>query len=124
MSAIDTLRANNPENFIAKKYIQDVLKEAGQSLFESQDRKVSSTPVDARDILDTRSFTVTNQALSLRHALRERFLDMKPRYKAQKQVKIHNTFIWTEFNIIAGKIAYGYTQMAKRLIAQKYNVEI
>ena len=53
-----------------------------------------------------------------------RFLDMKPRWKNLRQVQLYNSQIWGEFNILAGKIAYGFTETIRQTIAQRYNINI
>lgn len=124
MSAVDTLKNNNPQNFIARKYIDQVLDDAGQHLFQEQDRIAAESNRDVDAILATRSYSVTPGTLSLTHSIQERFADMRPRYKNYKQVPLHNTKIWGEFNRIAGQVAYGFTENIKALIAQQYNIDI
>ena len=124
MGAIESLKANNAKNFIVNKYIDQVLEEGAERIFERQEEAAGRSSEDLNDLLSRRSYQVTNKTLSLSHVLGERFKDMKPRYKGQKQTKIHNTQIWSEFNVIASKLAYGFTQTAKQLIAKQYNIEI
>ena len=124
MSAVDSLKNSNPQNFIAQKYLDQVLLETGQELFERQDRIAASSPTDVNAILKTRNYTVSQGKLSLSHSIQERFIDMRPRFKNQKRVQIHNSQIWSQFNLLASKIAYGFTENIRQTIAQRYNIDI
>lgn len=124
MSAVQKLQNSNPANFIAQKYIDQVLQETAQEIYERQERVAADSTVDVDDILRTRKYHVTPGQLSLSHNIEMRFLDMKPRWKNLRQVKLYNSQIWGEFNILAGKIAYGFTENIRQTIAQRYNIDI
>ncbi|WP_336092470.1 hypothetical protein [Leeuwenhoekiella sp. CH_XMU1409-2] len=124
MSAVQKLQNSNPANFIVQKYIDQVLQETAQEIYERQERVAADSTVDVDDILRTRKYHVTPGQLSLSHNIEMRFLDMKPRWKNLRQVQLYNSQIWGEFNILAGKIAYGFTETIRQTIAQRYNIDI
>ena len=124
MSAVDQLKNSSNENFIARKYIDQVLQEGATHISAMQDKVSQSSSRDINDILTTRQYSVSNGTLSLSNSIQERFVDMKPRFKNYKRVKIHNAQIWTEFNLIAGKIAYGFLDSIKKTIAKEYKIDI
>lgn len=124
MSAVQTLIGNNATNFITNKYIEQVLQEGGESIFERQDTLEDSSIPNLQETLQARSYSVSNGTLSLSHLVQQRFFDIKPRKSKLPYIPLHNKLIWSEYNAIAGKVAYGFLETAKQTIAQKYNIDI
>ena len=124
MSAVQQLKGNNAQNFIAKKYTQQVLQEGAESIFMRQDRLRDPNIPNLQETLKARSYTVTDGELSLSHLVQQRFFDIKPKNKNLPYIPLHNTLIWSEYNAIAGKIAFGFLETVRQTIAQQYNIDI
>jgi len=110
MSAVQTLKKNNPQQFIKNKYIEQVLQESSRNIMLSQDSIADRSIDNVPETLQARSYTVNNGTLEMRHLVQQRFFDMKPK-DGLPQIPIHNKVIWSEYNIIAG-------------IAHQYNITI
>lgn len=124
MSASQTLSKRSNKRVIEQKYIEQVLKEEAQNIESAQDDIFSNRNI-SNVIRSTRSFSVNDKTLTLRHHIRQRFDDMKKvRFLKQKSTGAHNKVIWGHFNNIIFKLAYGYTKDVKNQIANQYNIEI
>ncbi len=125
MSGVETLQARNSAISIESHYIKEVLEDAGKEIFEQQSRVITNANSDYKDVLENRSYTVQSTTLTLSHSLRERFIDMKKiKGKTQKSLQVHNTIIWSQFNVIVGKLKYGFTSEIKNAIKGKFNIDI
>ncbi len=127
MSAIDTLKSRNNKRIIENHYISRVLKEEASNIAESQDRIISRFSVmdTIPEIKRSRSFVVVGNELQATHALQQRFIDMRRRGGlAQKSVPIHNKIIYSHFNSLIRKLAYGFTQDIRTQIANEFNIPV
>ncbi|WP_416440508.1 hypothetical protein ACH3O9_11420 [Leeuwenhoekiella sp. A16] len=124
MSAVDTLKNNNPENFIARKYIDQVLEEGAQNIFAEQDRirsgRVASRNNNLEQILDQRHYTIATGTLSITHNIAQRFVDMNKKAK----IKIHDKIIWSEYSLMIRKLRYGFTEQVKQILTQDQKIDI
>ncbi|WP_378186897.1 hypothetical protein ACE939_00930 [Aquimarina sp. W85] len=125
MSGIPTLQSRSGANIIKDHYIRQVLTDAAEEIFDKQSRVISNANSDYSDLLNNRSYSVTSGNLTLVHALRERFVDMKRiRGEAQRSLNVHNTIIWSQFNVVVGKLRYGFTHDIRKAIAAQYKIEL
>lgn len=124
MSASKTLANRSNKRIIEQKYIQQVLTEEGKNIEQAQDDVFNNRNIPDL-IRSSRSFTVQDTTLTHKHDIRQRFDDMKRvRFRKQKSTGAHNKIIWGHLNNIVFRLAYGFTQDAKNLIANQYNLEL
>lgn len=126
MSAMDTLSSRNNANRIEQKYIERVLKEEATNILRAQDKVIARRNV-RREVpeIGRRTFTISNGQATFTHPLRQRFIDMKYRKgERQKAVPIHNKIVYSHFNKIVRRMAFGLTDDVRQLIANEYNQEI
>ncbi len=124
MNAVQTLQSRNSFK-IEDIYVNQILTETGEDIFTEQARVAAGQLEDLSDIIGGSSFAVSNGELSIKHILRQRLIDIKrPNLIRQKPIRIHNTLVYAAFNRLAGKVRFGYTNAAKNIIAQEYNIEI
>ncbi|WP_074406623.1 hypothetical protein [Aquimarina megaterium] len=125
MNGIDTLQNRSNANIITDHYIHEVLESAAEEIHDQQSRVIANANSNYQDLLDLRSYTISSGTLTLTHALRERFVDMKRiKGKSQKSLEVHNQIIWSQFNVIIGKLRYGFTQDIRNSIAGKFNIDM
>ncbi|NQY31276.1 MAG: hypothetical protein HRT69_17640 [Flavobacteriaceae bacterium] len=126
MSGVEVLKSRSNKKIIEQRYIDRVLQESATDIFRAQDKAIarfSGSGLD--DIKANRSFKVTTNNIEFTHSLRQRFVDMRRvRGVKQKAVQLHNKVIYTHFNGIIRKLAYGFTQDIKNEIAQELNIVI
>lgn len=125
MSAIAQLQNNSSANIIKDFYIRQVLEEAGDEIFDQQSRVLGNANSEYQDLLNNRSYSISSGTLTLTHSLRERFVDMKRvRGKSQKSLRVHNQIIWSQFNVIVGKLRNGFTSDIRSAIAMQLNIDL
>lgn len=123
-SATDILKERKNIDVIKQKFIHSVLIEEAINIEESQDRVINNYSV-SNVIKESRTFAVTNNSISHRHSIRQRFIDMRRIRKGkQKPIPIHNKIIWGHLNSIIFKLAYGFTEDIKNTISKQYNIEL
>ncbi|MEX0275701.1 MAG: hypothetical protein AB3N16_15120 [Flavobacteriaceae bacterium] len=126
MPAVETLKARNTSSPIEQRYIARVLKEEGAAIMRDQNRIISRYRVrESVPEITTRRFKVTGTSLEITHPLRQRFIDMRYRKGVrQKPVPIHNKVIYSHFNAIVNKMAYGLTEDVRSLIANESQIQM
>ena len=124
MSGSQVLTQRNRKKIIEQKFIENVLKAEAKNIKEAQDMAFDKSKT-SNVIRGARVFSVSNNTLTHRHDIRQRFDDMKKvRFRKQKPTKAHNKIIWGHFNRIIFKMAYGFTEEVKKQLAEQYNIEI
>lgn len=126
MRAVSTLKSRNNANFIEQKYIDRVLQEEGSNILHAQDRVISRYNV-ARQVpeIGRRRFTVSNGKAEFTHPIRQRFIDMKYRRGVkQRSIPIHNKIVYGHFNKVVRRMAFGFTDDIKEMIANEHNIHI
>lgn len=126
MAATDVLKARTSKKIIEQKYIDRVLKDEGSRIIQEQDRVISRHGVRKKvPEITRRRFSVTNSRLEMIHPIRQRFIDMKTiRGQRQKAIEIHNKIIYGGFNSVVRRLAFGFTEDIKKMIANEYNIHI
>ncbi|UOY07705.1 hypothetical protein L0P88_03940 [Muricauda sp. SCSIO 64092] len=126
MAATDVLKERTAKKFIEQKYIDRVLRYQGEEMLRQQDRVISRYGVRKTiPEISRRRISVSNSKLTGVHPIRQRFIDMKTiRGQRQKAVHIHNKIIYSGFNAIVGRLAFGLTQDVKNLIANDYKIQM
>ena len=72
-----------------------------------------------------RRISVSGNRLTVTHPIRQRFIDMKTiRGQRQRAVQLHNKILYTHFNSIVGRLAYGFTEDVKNLIAKDLKIHL
>ena len=122
---LSTLNRNNAD-FIEQKYIDRVLKEESSNIMKAQDRIIGRYNIRQQvPEIGRRRYTVSNGKAEFTHPIRQRFIDMKYRKGVkQKTIPIHNKIVYGHFSHIVNKLAFGFTQEIKELIANEYNIEM
>lgn len=110
---------------IESRYIQRVLNQEAANIFTSQDRVLSRFDTSQAALIKSkRSYKVNGSSLEVTHAMVQRFIDMRNiRGAKRKPIPNHNKVIYTHFNYIINKLAFGLTQDVKNLIAKEYQIE-
>ncbi|QQV89951.1 hypothetical protein M1M27_gp07 [Cellulophaga phage Ingeline_1] len=126
MKALSTSQTALNNNRINDRYINRVLNEEGSNLIKSQARIASKYNLkDTIPEISRRSFKVSSNNLEVRHALRQRFVDMRKGKGTKKlTAPIHNKIVYSHFNAIINKLAFGLTQDIRNQISNEYNIEI
>lgn len=126
MAATDVLSSRSDQDHIGKKFIDRVLKDEGHEMIRAQDKVISRHNV--RKIvpeISRRRISVSNNKLVFVHPIRQRFIDMKSiRGQRQKAIQLHNKILYSRFNSIVGKLAYGFTEDMRNLIAQDQKIHL
>ena len=126
MRAVENLNSINNANRIEQKYIDRVLHEEATNIMQAQDRVISRYNV-ARHVpeITRRRFTVSTGKVTFTHPLRQRFIDMKYRRGVKQDVTpIHNKIIYSHFNKIVRRMAYGFSEDVRELIANEHNIQL
>lgn len=121
-----TSRSNN-NDLIEKAFIDKILKEETRKFDKVQQRALRAAPDDPRLglIQSSRSFNVSNETMTHRHNIQQRFIDMKrTRYGRQKPIKVHNTNLYRHFNNIIFRVKTNLTDAVRAQIAKENNIQI
>jgi hypothetical protein len=126
MAATDVLGSRSEKKYIEQKYIDRVLMDEGQNMLRAQDKVISRYNVKKLiPEITRRRISVSSGRLTLTHPIRERFIDMKTiRGQRQKAIQLHNKVLYRHFNSIVGRLAYGFTEDVRNLIAKDQKIHL
>lgn len=99
------------------RFVTEVLRSEGEKMLSRQGAAMQEyLRFQTGHTFSSRSITVTDNTLSFRHSVVERFLDLKRLNHGSKEVrrparrKIHNRFVFGAYGSIARRLMYGYTE--------------
>lgn len=126
MAATQVLADRNNKKIVEQKFIDRMLKEEAHEIFRAQDRIISRHNVTKMvPEITRRRFSVSNNRLTVTHPIRQRFIDMKNiRGQRQRSIQIHNKIVYGHFNNIIKKLAFGFTEDVKNMIAQEHKIQL
>lgn len=116
----------NSAKFIEQKYIERVLNQEASNIFEAQNRVLARfNPKSINKIRSNRRFTVKGTSLEVTHTKLQRFIDMKNiRGQKRNPIPVHNKVVYTHFNQIINRLAFGLTDDVKQLLAGEHNIHL
>lgn len=101
-----------------ERFVLDTLEQEGRRLEKYQGEAIRrSLKIRSGYLLSARDIVVQggegmDGRLTFTHAIYERFLDMKGKYRLKKRRRrrIHNRFIFGAYSSIAKRLMYGFTE--------------
>lgn len=119
-------RSNN-NDIIERSFVENILKEEGESIARAQDRVFSQESSNQKIAFArySRTFTVSNMTLQHNHHIQQRFIDMKrTRYGKQKPIKVHNSILYGHWNNIIFRSKVELTNSLRRQMAIQLKLEV